>query len=136
MRSEGMLRNSTGTSTARSMSRCPASQSPTAITRATTLSPMLLPPSETIFSQKRFHDLISSRSALRSLAPSIFSVTLPPTINATAPSCSEMTTAMASVRSEEHTSELQSRFDLVCRLLHEKKNGRVQTVQHVHQLHA
>src|SRR5207249_12069810 len=27
----------------------------------------------------------------------------------------------ASVRSEEHTSELQSRFDLVCRLLLEKK---------------
>src|SRR5699024_7083331 len=25
-------------------------------------------------------------------------------------------------RSEEHTSELQSRFDLVCRLLHEQKN--------------
>src|SRR5438067_3675905 len=30
-------------------------------------------------------------------------------------------------RSEEHTSELQSRFDLVCRLLLEKKNN---TVQH------
>src|SRR5438067_5129270 len=32
-------------------------------------------------------------------------------------------------RSEEHTSELQSRFDLVCRLLLEKKkssNGRVE----------
>src|SRR5699024_11299696 len=28
---------------------------------------------------------------------------------------------MAQVRSEEHTSELQSRFDLVCRLLLEKK---------------
>src|SRR5699024_12182788 len=28
----------------------------------------------------------------------------------------------AFVRSEEHTSELQSRFDLVCRLLLEKKN--------------
>src|SRR5437868_10643278 len=28
-------------------------------------------------------------------------------------------------RSEEHTSELQSRFDLVCRLLLEKKNSRV-----------
>src|SRR5438067_4464146 len=28
------------------------------------------------------------------------------------------------VRSEEHTSELQSRFDLVCRLLLEKKNKR------------
>src|SRR5438067_7428755 len=29
--------------------------------------------------------------------------------------------AMARRRSEEHTSELQSRFDLVCRLLLEKK---------------
>src|SRR5438105_8486036 len=28
-------------------------------------------------------------------------------------------------RSEEHTSELQSRVDLVCRLLLEKKNGAV-----------
>src|SRR5699024_11396544 len=28
-------------------------------------------------------------------------------------------------RSEEHTSELQSRFELVCRLLLEKKNGRI-----------
>src|SRR5699024_12548514 len=28
---------------------------------------------------------------------------------------------LASARSEEHTSELQSRFDLVCRLLLEKK---------------
>src|SRR5699024_11897805 len=27
------------------------------------------------------------------------------------------------LRSEEHTSELQSRFDLVCRLLLEKKNS-------------
>src|SRR5438067_10067929 len=29
--------------------------------------------------------------------------------------------AMKMIRSEEHTSELQSRFDLVCRLLLEKK---------------
>src|SRR5207249_10456631 len=29
-------------------------------------------------------------------------------------------------RSEEHTSELQSRFDLVCRLLLEKKNTNIQ----------
>src|SRR5699024_11976006 len=28
------------------------------------------------------------------------------------------------IRSEEHTSELQSRFDLVCRLLLEKKKSR------------
>src|SRR5699024_12105599 len=31
-------------------------------------------------------------------------------------------TAYEKGRSEEHTSELQSRFDLVCRLLLEKKN--------------
>src|SRR5699024_11398933 len=31
------------------------------------------------------------------------------------------TTMEAGMRSEEHTSELQSRFDLVCRLLLEKK---------------
>src|SRR5438067_10528469 len=30
--------------------------------------------------------------------------------------------SFCSPRSEEHTSELQSRFDLVCRLLLEKKN--------------
>src|SRR5699024_11587745 len=30
--------------------------------------------------------------------------------------------ASSVIRSEEHTSELQSRFDLVCRLLLEKKN--------------
>src|SRR5699024_11423991 len=29
------------------------------------------------------------------------------------------------LRSEEHTSELQSRFDLVCRLLLEKKNDKI-----------
>src|SRR5438309_5542780 len=32
----------------------------------------------------------------------------------------------AANRSEEHTSELQSQFQLVCRLLLEKKNGRKQ----------
>src|SRR5207249_9903460 len=30
-------------------------------------------------------------------------------------------------RSEEHTSELQSRFDLVCRLLLEKKKNKINT---------
>src|SRR5699024_12160726 len=33
-----------------------------------------------------------------------------------------LASAAAASRSEEHTSELQSRFDLVCRLLLEKKN--------------
>src|SRR5438067_4640227 len=32
---------------------------------------------------------------------------------------------LTGARSEEHTSELQSRFDLVCRLLLEKKNSRL-----------
>src|SRR5699024_12098101 len=40
-------------------------------------------------------------------------------IDATHPYAAEVT---ANIRSEEHTSELQSRFDLVCRLLLEKKN--------------
>src|SRR5437868_9581950 len=34
----------------------------------------------------------------------------------------EARTVLGAARSEEHTSELQSRFDLVCRLLLEKKN--------------
>src|SRR5207249_11725925 len=33
-------------------------------------------------------------------------------------------------RSEEHTSELQSRFDLVCRLLLEKKNNKIKQYKH------
>src|SRR5699024_11982487 len=37
------------------------------------------------------------------------------------PTVYQMTTTLMTERSEEHTSELQSRFDLVCRLLLEKK---------------
>src|SRR2546421_6316777 len=37
--------------------------------------------------------------------------------------------ASASARSEEHTSELQSRSDLVCRLLLEKKKKKNITIQ-------
>src|SRR5207249_10004404 len=36
---------------------------------------------------------------------------------------------LALVRSEEHTSELQSRFDLVCRLLLEKKKKKQKTIK-------
>src|SRR5437868_10428567 len=38
--------------------------------------------------------------------------------------------SLAFVRSEEHTSELQSRFDLVCRLLLEKKNNKKKPQEH------
>src|SRR5438067_11379264 len=40
----------------------------------------------------------------------------------------------ASRRSEEHTSELQSRFDLVCRLLLEKKKRRHRDGGHAHRI--
>src|SRR6267378_2905284 len=41
----------------------------------------------------------------------------------------------ASTRSEEHTSELQSRRDLVCRLLLEKKKKEHRTPTYLHQQH-
>src|SRR5689334_24026862 len=40
------------------------------------------------------------------------------------------TSASAVVRSEEHTSELQSQFHLVCRLLLEKKKKKKQNKNH------
>src|SRR5699024_11891582 len=43
--------------------------------------------------------------------------------------------AVINCRSEEHTSELQSRFDLVCRLLLEKKN-RIHSLTMVRRAHA
>src|SRR6266513_5221905 len=43
------------------------------------------------------------------------------------PRCRGRDTQRARLRSEEHTSELQSRFDLVCRLLLEKKKKRKET---------
>src|SRR5207249_7249901 len=42
--------------------------------------------------------------------------------------------SVSSARSEEHTSELQSRFDLVCRLLLEKKKNQ-STNHQIHFLH-
>src|SRR5438874_10463057 len=38
-------------------------------------------------------------------------------------------------RSEEHTSELQSRRDLVCRLLLEKKKKKLNNKKHIHTYH-
>src|SRR5699024_12004484 len=46
---------------------------------------------------------------------------LPGSHKATDEECVEALRAGQQIRSEEHTSELQSRFDLVCRLLLEKK---------------
>src|SRR5699024_12114265 len=41
--------------------------------------------------------------------------------------CSNVNPKIDDLRSEEHTSELQSRFDLVCRLLLEKKKNQIKT---------
>src|SRR5690625_1751734 len=44
--------------------------------------------------------------------------------------CEHVTHSMAEMRSEEHTSELQSRGHLVCRLLPEKKKRRNRDTAH------
>src|SRR4051812_49853860 len=46
-----------------------------------------------------------------------------------------MARALAELRSEEHTSELQSHVNLVCRLLLEKKKKRLTQLNKAHQLH-
>src|SRR5438067_6094454 len=51
-------------------------------------------------------------------SPEVMPCSTPP------PSPRRRRVAAASARSEEHTSELQSRFDLVCRLLLEKKKNK------------
>src|SRR2546422_1938400 len=43
--------------------------------------------------------------------------------------------ALGRLRSEEHTSELQSRLHLVCRLLLEKKKKKRMTLMHAHRVH-
>src|SRR5699024_12738532 len=55
----------------------------------------------------RYYSCLYGRSRLRMISPAIIS---PAQLG-----------TQATERSEEHTSELQSRFDLVCRLLLEKK---------------
>src|SRR5438874_9585522 len=52
---------------------------------------------------------------------------VPPDYRATRQRASRRREARCRVRSEEHTSELQSRRDLVCRLLLEKKKKKKQT---------
>src|SRR2546422_5435601 len=51
--------------------------------------------------------------------------------------CSPGTTAARTARSEEHTSELQSRLHLVCRLLLEKKKTQLrdEKAHHAHSVH-
>src|SRR5207249_7023826 len=64
---------------------------------------------------------LSSRSS-RSPAGNVRLAGHKPPASGTAGECLRQRHGPVAVRSEEHTSELQSRFELVCRLLLEKKN--------------
>src|SRR5437773_7830480 len=66
--------------------------------------------------------VIVSAAPLRRLdASHHVSTTIPATISSRKTCCPSSGTVEARWRSEEHTSELQSHHDLVCRLLLEKK---------------
>src|SRR5207249_12132358 len=95
-------------------SRCPDSY--LSRTPPTPLSPLF--PYTTLFrSLCRCHSTMTGRSAASSATSAITAL-----ISLATTTCSTARTSRStSPRSEEHTSELQSRFDLVCRLLLEKK---------------
>src|SRR5260370_29236897 len=71
------------------------------------------PPRSTLFPTRRSSDLTSSCRSARSVAR--------PT-SADSVGTSAESADVGRARSEEHTSELQSHLNLVCRLLLEKKN--------------
>src|SRR2546422_6268050 len=70
--------------------------------------------------------LASWRSAPPPAMPVPFSVTGSATTSPLPSSCSAAPPATVVARSEEHTSELQSRLHLVCRLLLEKKKTKTE----------
>src|SRR5207249_10761752 len=65
---------------------------------------------------------LSSFDFISFLGASFGSVVPPSSTFASLSNSTFISCGAISLRSEEHTSELQSRFDLVCRLLLEKKN--------------
>src|SRR5438309_5148041 len=73
------------------------------------------PPRSTLFPYTRSSDLTSKATALCSDSSRACQV--------------RMSRARRSARSEEHTSELQSQFHLVCRLLLEKKKKLKQLIK-------
>src|SRR2546429_2513809 len=79
------------------------------------------PPRSTLFPYTTLFRSISSRRATTGGRGSASS-TVCPRARSRASCARTRTGAGCSTRSEEHTSELQSRLHLVCRLLLEKKN--------------
>src|SRR5438067_4770179 len=77
------------------------------------------PPRSTLFPYTTlFRSRLGTEVELLELAPQILPQEEPE-------AAERVAAALLRDRSEEHTSELQSRFDLVCRLLLEKKNTNV-----------
>src|SRR2546430_5451540 len=87
--------------------------------------------------------------SIKSVYPSVFVINIPTAINSIVVGTKQPSTLaefranldrldqpilkqVASVRSEEHTSELQSQSNLVCRLLLEKKKQTTKTNLHSH----
>src|SRR5699024_12706732 len=70
------------------------------------------------------HDALPISWAFESLLLAQAVTTLSGTATPASPKAAPNATTSPAPRSEEHTSELQSRFDLVCRLLLEKKKKR------------
>src|SRR2546422_5842841 len=83
------------------------------------------PPRSTLFP---YTTLFRSRRERRSLVthPTPFASPRPEPPGGVFVCLSAMTESRPTLRSEEHTSELQSRLHLVCRLLLEKKKGHQQ----------
>src|SRR5687768_17717862 len=77
-----------------------------------------LPPRSTLFPYTTLFRSSATAPAARILAPPV----PPPT--AGTPTSTSVVAPVVPGRSEEHTSELQSRLHLVCRLLLEKKKKR------------
>src|SRR3712207_7036843 len=92
------------------------------------------PPRSTLFP----YTTLFRSPGLMSLAP-LMAVATSWLVSATVPRTSMrsfFTSAMIGSRSEEHTSELQSRQYLVCRLLLEKKKKHKNLPPHLHLRHA
>src|SRR5438067_10731649 len=80
------------------------------------------PPSSTLFP---YTTLFRSASSTTGSTPTCRPSNRCGNRSSRAPTCPNGRGRGSESRSEEHTSELQSRFDLVCRLLLEKKKARL-----------
>src|SRR5689334_23796972 len=82
------------------------------------------PPRSTLFPSRRSSDLSESWAARSSAGKAEESATFPRATQTLRNRPRRLARSIG-VRSEEHTSELQSQFHLVCRLLLEKKKNKV-----------